>query len=145
MESSTPRTPAELAEEARQARDDAIAAAQGYAAESMAIGRSAAQSVRSNFQDATATGAQALDTAERMASDSMAIASEAVDTGRAYAQDAVDAAGKKIGTVRMDLQGLKEKSFQYIADEPVRSVLYAAVGSALLTALVLAIGRGRRY
>ena len=48
MESSKPKTPAELAEEARQARDDAIAAAQGYAAESMAIGRSAVQSVRSN-------------------------------------------------------------------------------------------------
>ncbi len=57
-----------------------------------------------------------------------------------------DAAGKKITDLKHKAADLQSASVRYVGDEPVKSVLIAAAGGALLTALfVKFIGGGRRY
>jgi hypothetical protein len=67
-----------------------------------------------------------------------------VQAGKAYAQDAVNAAGKKIESMQGQAADLKQRSVQFAADEPMRAVVYAAAGSAVLTAVLLLWMRGRR-
>jgi len=114
------KTPEELAQDAAQA-------AQGYASGAATIDSNAFQSIRSNVEDAKATGQEALDAA------------------KGFAKDAVNAAGKKIEDLTGQINHLKARSTQHIADDPVRSIVYAAIGGALLTALLLALMRERRY
>ena len=70
--------------------------------------------------------------------------SVAAQTGKAYAQDAVNAAGKKIDGMNDQAADLKQRGVQFAADEPMKAVAYAAAGSAVLTAVLLTLMRGRR-
>ncbi|RZL48823.1 MAG: hypothetical protein EOP71_03655 [Variovorax sp.] len=81
-----------------------------------------------------------------MAADAKDIASDAADSTRTYAANAVNAAGKKITDLKHKAADLQSASVQYVGDEPVKSVLIAAAGGALLTALFIKfLGGGRRY
>ena len=96
--------------------------------------------------DAVAAGVELLDTAKGLAADAKDIASDAAETTRTYASGAVNAAGKKITDLKHKAADLQDASVRYVGDEPVKSVLIAAAGGALLTALFIKfIGGGRRY
>jgi hypothetical protein len=69
-----------------------------------------------------------------------------VDTGKAYARNAVNESGKKIASLREHAAHWQESCAKQIAAEPVKSVLVAAAGGALLAGLLLAFDRSpRRY
>jgi ElaB/YqjD/DUF883 family membrane-anchored ribosome-binding protein len=141
-----PKTPSQLADEARRAGRDASAAAGGLAGEAKTIARDTAQSLRSSAADAKATAGEALDTARGIAADAKDVASDAADTGRAYARSAVNEAGKKIAGFRERAAGWQASCAKHIEAEPVKAVLIAAAGGALLAGLLLAFDRsGRRY
>jgi ElaB/YqjD/DUF883 family membrane-anchored ribosome-binding protein len=141
MDPTNAKTLDQLAEEAKDIGRDAMQAGKGHAAEAAAVGRSAAQAVRESVHDAQATAGEALDTARGLAADSVSLAGDAFESGRAYAQAALDVAGR---TMSEASSRAADRGERYIADEPVRAVLYAAAGGALLTALLLAWMRGRR-
>ena len=146
MEPDNVKTPAEIAEEAKQTGRDALQAAQGYAQESKQIGRDAAQSIRSNLEDAKAMGLQAADTVAGLAGDVRDIAKDAADTGNAYVKSAVNATGQKMRDLKVKVTQARANCEQYIADQPVRSMLVAAAGGAVAMALLLLLLRGsRRY
>ena len=146
MEYDPTKTPSQLADEARQTGQEAANTAQGYARAASQIGQDGLSSIRSSADDAMQLGRDALDAAQAYAGDAKDLAGDAADTGRAYAKSAVDAAGKKIGQLKDRMDDARQTSAKYVADEPVRSVLIAAAGGALLTALFLAVMRGsRRY
>lgn len=147
MESDNVKTPAQLAEEARQTGRDAVEAAQGYAAEARRVGAEAVQSIRPSIEDAKATAREGRDTVKGLAGDAKDIASDASATGRAYAKDAVNAAGRKLHDVRGQFERARASCEQYIADEPVKASLISAAAGALLATLLLSALRGgdRRY
>ena len=90
----------------------------------------------------------AKDAASDYADDAKDTARSAVESTKAYAKSAVSAASRKFDDVRGQVEEVKQKSTAYIADEPVRAVMIAAAGGALLTALFLVAMRGggsRRY
>ena len=91
----------------------------------------------SRAEDARHNGQEAVDTAKAHANEALEAAKSAAETGHAYAQDAITAAGKKIGDLKGQVDQVKEKGAQYVIDQPVRSVLFAAAGAAALTALFL--------
>jgi ElaB/YqjD/DUF883 family membrane-anchored ribosome-binding protein len=139
------KTPSQLADEARRAGRDASAAASGLAGEAKTIAGDTARALRSGAADAKATAGEALDTARGIAADAKDVASDAAETGRAYARNAVDEAGKKF-------TGFKERAVEWqgscvkrIEAEPVKAVLIAAAGGALLAGLLLAFDRSGRY
>jgi len=140
------KTPSQLAGETKHVGRDAVQAANGIAGEVKAIGADAARSLRPSIEDAKATGREAVDTAKGLVEDVKDVASDAADTTRGYASGAVNAAGKKITDLKHKAADLQSASVQYVGDEPVKSVLIAAAGGALLTALFIKfIGGGRRY
>jgi len=140
------KTPSQLAEDTKHVGRDAAQAANGIANEAKSIGADAAQSLRPAIEDAKATGREAVDTANGVARDAKEIASDAAETTRNYASGAVNAAGKKITDLKHKAADLQDASVRYVGDEPVKSVLIAAAGGALLTALFIKfIGGGRRY
>lgn len=115
------KTPSQLADQARQAAQDASSAAGGLAGE-------------------------ALDTARGVAADAKDVAADAVDTGRAYARNAVNESGKKIASFKEQAAQWQASCSKQIAADPVKAVLIAAAGGALLAGLLLAFDRsGGRY
>ena len=136
MESDNVKTPAQLADEARQL--DRIAA------EARRVGAEAVQSIRPSIEDAQATGREGLDTLRGIAGDARDIAGDAAATGRAYAKDAVNAAGKKLHDAEGRVQRARDACTQFIADEPVKASLIAAASGAVLTTLLMSALRGRR-
>ena len=81
-----------------------------------------------------------------VAADAKDVAADAIGTGRIYAQSAVNEAGKKIVSVRERAAEWQASCAKQIAAEPVKSVLVAAAGGALLAGLLLAFGRSKpRY
>lgn len=84
---------------------------------------------------ATQTGSDAIDTAGDIAHDAKATASEAVDK-----------TGKKITALRDRAVQWQASCAKQIADDPIKSVLLAAAGGALLAGVLLAFDRpSRRY
>ena len=146
MEPDKVKTPAELAEDARQTGREALEAAHGFAQEGTQIGNDTAQSIRSNLEDAKAIGLQAADTVAGLASDMRGIARDAADTGKAYVKGAVNATGQKMRDLKSKATQVRADAEQYIADQPVRSMLVAAAGGAVAMALLLLLLReSRRY
>jgi ElaB/YqjD/DUF883 family membrane-anchored ribosome-binding protein len=88
---------------------------------------------------------EALDTARGIAADAKDVASDAAATGKAYARGALDEAGKKIAGLRERAAGWEASCVKQIEAEPVKAVLIAAAGGALLAGLLLAFDRSRRY
>lgn len=100
--------------------------------------------VRNTAEDARELGRSATDAAQDLMQQARTTAKSAADTGRAYAREAVNAAGKKLDDIKGQATHLKEKGTQFVADEPMKAVAYAAAGSAVLTALLVSLLRGRR-
>ena len=140
------KTPSQLADEARQTGRDASKAASGIADEAKSIANDTVQALRSSAADAKATAGEAIDTVRGVAADAKDVAADAVGTGKAYARNAVNETGKKITSFREQAAHWQESCAKQIAAEPVKSVLIAAAGGALLAGLLLAFDRsGRRY
>lgn len=70
---------------------------------------------------------------------------KAVEATRAYARDAVDSAGRKVDDMKSQLETIRLTATQYINEDPIRAVTIAAIGSAILTALLLSLTRRRGY
>lgn len=145
MATDNVKSPAELADEAKQTARDALEAAKGYAQESGRIGRDTAQSIRMAVEDAKETGAEALDTVGGLAHDAADIAMDAGTTSKAYAQKAVSATGRKLRDWQGQVDELKDSCTRYIGQQPVRSTLIAAGGGALLMKLLLSMIKRRRH
>jgi hypothetical protein len=101
-------------------------------------------SMRGAREEADSFGRRAADATSGYLQDAKAKASATVQAGKEYAQDAVNAAGKKIDSVKGQAAEMKQRGMQFAADEPMKAVVYAAAGSAVLTALLLTWMRGRR-
>ncbi len=144
MESDNVKTPAEIADEARQTARDAVQAAQGYARESGRIGRDAVHSIRANAEDAMETAAQAADTVAGLAGDARDIGKDATATAKAYAKDAVNASGRRIRDLRGRVEDAKANCAQYIAEQPARASLIAAAAGAITMSLLVMLVKGRR-
>lgn len=140
------KTPSQLAEEAKQTGQDAAKAASGLAGEAKAVASDTVHALRSSVDDAKATAGEALDTARGVAADAKDVAADAVNTGRAYARNAVNESGKKIASFKEQATQWQASCVKQIAAEPVKSVLIAAAGGALVAGLLLAFDRSpRRY
>lgn len=144
MESIEAKTPSQLPDEANQTGREAAGAAMGYTHKMKQTGQDAAASLRSSVGAAKDIGRDAIDSARGYAQDAKETAKHAAESGRAYAKDAVNAAGKKIDDLKDQAAQLKAKGAQFVADDPMKAVAYAAAGSAVLTAVLLSLMRGRR-
>lgn len=100
--------------------------------------------MRNAREDADSFGRKAADATQGYLQDAKAKASATVQAGKDYAKDAVNAAGKKIDSVKDQAAELRQRGMQFAADEPMKAVAYAAAGSAIVTAVLLTLMRGRR-
>jgi ElaB/YqjD/DUF883 family membrane-anchored ribosome-binding protein len=66
-----------------------------------------------------------------------------IEATSAYATSAVNATGQKVREVQDRIDGAKAKANDFIQEDPVRAVTYAAIGSAVLTAALIGIFRRR--
>jgi prophage DNA circulation protein len=82
-------------------------------------------------------------TVTRVADSVKASGQKAIEVTRDYATSAVDAAGKKVREVQGQYDTAKSTATDYINEDPVRAVKYAAIGSAVLTAALIGIFRRR--
>ena len=144
MPNDNVKTPSELADELKETGLAAADSAKNIAEASKNIGADAISSVKSSAEDAKQLGRDAASAAGAYAREAAATGSDAVDSGRAYAKDAVNAAGRKIRDLRGQLQATRERSEQFVADQPVRAALIAAAGGAVFTAVLLSLLRGPR-
>lgn len=94
--------------------------------------------------DEAKTPSQLADAARGIASDAQDVAADAVDTGKAYAENAVNQAGKKIVSFEERAAQWHASCTKRISADPVKSVLLAAAGGALLAGLLLAFDRSDR-
>lgn len=101
-------------------------------------------SIRRAREDTDTFGRRGVDTTQVHLQDAKAAASATVQAGKSHAKDAVNSAGKKIDSMKAQAAGLKQRSLQFAADEPMKTVAYAAAGGAALTAVLMTLGRGRR-
>jgi len=125
-------------------REPGQASQSGQSGESSQTGGGAGASMRKAADDADNLARRAADAAQGYLQDAKAKASAAVQTGKAYAQDAVNAAGEKIDSMKGQAADLKQRGMQFAADEPMKAVAYAAIGSAVLTAVLILLMRERR-
>lgn len=63
---------------------------------------------------------------------------QTVESAKSYAREAMTTAGDKVDGLKAKASQLKDQGSHYVAEQPVRSVLMAAVGGAALTALFVA-------
>jgi len=118
------KTPAQLAEDAKQTR---LAAGQGFtslAADAKGVGRDAATMVKAVASDAKALAGDAINTARDSASTTT---KQALDGLKAKAAD-VQAAGVR-----------------YVSEEPAKAVLVAFVGGVVIGALLMRATQPRQY
>jgi ElaB/YqjD/DUF883 family membrane-anchored ribosome-binding protein len=128
------QTVSQLADEAHQVGRDASTAASDLAGEVKTIAANATEAWRTTAADATATAGEALDTVRGVAAD-------AAGTGRAYAQEAVHEARRTMTSLRERAGEWQASCVKHIAAEPVKAVLMAAAGGALLAGLLLVFDR----
>ena len=99
-------------------------------------GASIRASVRSGIREARARSESALD-------DTRHFAHQAQAQARTYAREAVNASGRRIRQTRSRFEGGRRWSGEeFVNDQPVRAVLLAAAGGAILTAVFVALLRG---
>ena len=143
--SSNPRTEPADAQDTGGSSNSAWSAARdpGQSAQTGQTSDRAGAVVRRDTEDADNLGHRA-DAAQCYLQDAKAKVGAVAQTGKAYAQDAVNAAGKKIDDMKGQAADLKQRGMQFAADEPMKAVACAAAGSAVLTAVLLSLMRGRR-
>jgi len=71
--------------------------------------------------------------------------SKVVEATQTYARDALDLAGRKVDDVKSQLETARITATQYINEDPIRAVTMAAIGSAVLTAVLISLTRRRGY
>ncbi len=116
------KTPAQLADEARQTANDAIDSTRAYAQNAV---NAAGEKVRDFKRDAEPT-------VEQIA----ARVQQAVQRG-------LDAASTTSARAQRRLEAAADVTGKYISDQPVRSVLVAAAAGAAITALIVLASRRR--
>lgn len=82
-------------------------------------------------------------TASRVADKVKETGDKAIEAAKGYAAYAVDATGQKVRDVQERFEVAKSTASDYIHEDPVRAVTYAAIGSAVLTAALIGIFRRR--
>jgi ElaB/YqjD/DUF883 family membrane-anchored ribosome-binding protein len=107
----------------------------------------AAEAVADEVDDARPQVTEAADAAQqtvtRVADKVQKSSQRAIEVTRDYATTAVNAAGKKVREVQGQYDTAKSTATDYIHEDPVRAVKYAAIGSAVLTAALIGISRRR--
>jgi len=101
-------------------------------------------SMRRALEDADDVGRRTSDPKLSYLQDAKSQVSAAAHAGKVYAQDAVNAAGKKIEDMKGQAAELKQRGMQFAAEEPMKTVAFAAAAGALLTAVLLSSMRSRR-
>ena len=91
----------------------------------------------------SATADRAQETVSRVADKVQQSSQKAIEVTRDYATGAVNAAGRKVREVQGQYDTAKSTATDYIHEDPVRAVTYAAIGSAVLTAALIGIFRRR--
>jgi predicted translin family RNA/ssDNA-binding protein len=67
----------------------------------------------------------------------------AIQATSAYATSAVNATGQKLREAQGRIDEVKVKANDFIQEDPIRAVVYTAIGSAVLTAALIGIFRRR--
>ncbi|MDM0032305.1 hypothetical protein QTI33_09205 [Variovorax sp. J22P271] len=98
-------------------------------------------SMRRSMADADAIGRETSNAAQDHLQDAKRKAGRVADSARTYARNA---AGEKIRGLKEQAGDLRVKGQQHVMDEPIKAVLCAAAGGALITALLLALSAPRR-
>ncbi|MDN8613617.1 hypothetical protein [Variovorax ginsengisoli] len=101
-------------------------------------------SMRRSMDDADAVGRKVASTAQGYLHDVKDKAGSVTHSAKSYARSAVDAAGEKIQGMKEQAGDLRVKGQQYVMGEPIKAILCAAAGGALITALLLALSAPRR-
>ncbi|MEJ7687471.1 MAG: hypothetical protein WKG52_11005 [Variovorax sp.] len=96
-----------------------------------------------NEYDVKSPSSSTYDT-EAAATDVSNKARDAMETVRSYAKDSADAAGRQMQNLKGQFDHARQRSEQYVADQPVRAAWMAAAGGAVLTALLVSLMRGGR-
>jgi len=86
----------------------------------------------------------AKETVSRVADKVQKSGGKAIEATRTYASQAVNATGRKVRDVQDRFDDARQTASDYIHEDPVRAVTYAAIGSAVLTAAVIAFFQQRR-
>ena len=69
---------------------------------------------------------------------------QAVDATKAYASDAVDAVGRRLRDARTQLEVARTSANDYVHADPLRAVKMAAIGGAVLGAVLTLLSRRER-
>jgi ElaB/YqjD/DUF883 family membrane-anchored ribosome-binding protein len=118
------KTPAQIAEDARQTGLASSQAFTSLAADAKGVGRDAAAMAKAVASDAKSLAGDAINTAR--------------DTASTSAKQALD--GLKAKATEVKVAGI-----QYVADEPARAVLVAFVGGVIIGALLMRATHPRPY
>lgn len=101
-------------------------------------------SMRRSMDAADAVGRNAANAAQGCLQDAEDKAGSVADSAKTYARNAVDAAGQKIQGMKEQAADLRAKGQRYVMDEPIKAIICAAAGGALVTALLIALSAPRR-
>lgn len=101
-------------------------------------------SMRRSMDAADAVGRNAANAAQGCLQDAEDSAGSVADSAKTYARNAVDAAGQKIQGMKEQAADLRAKGQRYVMDEPIKAIICAAAGGALVTALLIALSAPRR-
>jgi ElaB/YqjD/DUF883 family membrane-anchored ribosome-binding protein len=86
---------------------------------------------------------EAKDDAARVADKVQKSGQKIIEATTAYATNAVNATGQKLREAQGRLDEAKVKANDFIQEDPIRAVTYTAIGSAVLTAVLIGIFRRR--
>ncbi|RZI54100.1 MAG: YtxH domain-containing protein [Pseudomonas sp.] len=126
----------QVVDDAKDAKDQAADAVQEVKGEVV----DAAKDVKDQVSDAADDAQQ---TVSRMADKVQETGEKAIEATRGYATFAVNATGQKVRDLQGQFEVAKSTANDYIQEDPVRAVTYAAIGSAVLTAALIGIFRRR--
>ncbi len=90
-----------------------------------------------------ASGQEAKEDVARVADKVQQSGQKTIEATTAYATSAVNATGQKLREAQGRIDEVKVKANDFIQEDPVRAVTYAAIGSAVLTAALIGIFRRR--
>ncbi|RZI54269.1 MAG: hypothetical protein EOP12_03835 [Pseudomonas sp.] len=124
------------AKDAKDAKDHTVDAVQEVKGEVV----DAAKDVKDQVSDAADDAKQDV---SRMADKVQETGEKAIEATRGYATFAVNATGQKVRDLQGQFEAAKSTANDYIQEDPVRAVTYAAIGSAVLTAALIGIFRRR--
>jgi ElaB/YqjD/DUF883 family membrane-anchored ribosome-binding protein len=125
-----------MTDTAKDAKNEAADAVQEVKGEAVEAAKDAKDQVGESVENAKQTVSRAADKVKETTD-------KAIEAAKGYATYAVDAAGKKVHGAQDRFETVKSMANDYIHEDPVRAVTYAAIGSAVLTAALIGIFRRR--